>query len=214
MKRGNIYEIIPVELTSFEASVNENDVQLNWSTATETNNSGFEILRSCLTGRQVTQNDNEWNSIGFIPGYGTSTEKHFYSFSDENLVEGNYKFRLKQIDFDGTSTYSEIVEVEIISPEQFVLEQNYPNPFNPSTKIKYSILNVIAIRQLPEKQSQFVVLSVYDILGNEVTTLVNEEKSAGTYEVEFNAGNFPSGVYYYQLKTGEFISTKKMILVK
>ena len=104
--------------------------------------------------------------------------------------------------------------MELNSPIQFTLEQNYPNPFNPTTRIKYSIPNVIAIQQLPEKQSQHVTLSVYDVLGNVVVTLVNEEKPAGSYEVEFNAGKFPSGVYYYQLKAGEFILTKKMILLK
>ena len=145
------------------------------------------------------------------PGYGTSTEKHFYSFSDENLFEGNYKYRLKQIDFNGTSSFSEIIVVEIISPEQFVHQQNYPNPFNPTTRIKYFIPNVIASGA---KQSQLVTLKVYDVLGNEIATLVIEEKPAGSYEVQFNAGNFPSGVYYYQLKAGEFISTKKMILLK
>ncbi len=111
---------IPVELTSFTASANENDIQLSWTTSTELNNSGFEILRGIYPANSGTQNDNEWSTIGFVPGFGTSTEKHFYSFSDENLFEGNYKYRLKQIDFDGTGSYSEIVVVEIISPEQFV----------------------------------------------------------------------------------------------
>lgn len=208
---------IPVELISFTASVNENDVQLNWITATETNNYGFEIQRSPSLipsqreGTSQTPLWGDWGGVGFVSGYGTSTEKRFYTFSDENLNEGKNRYRLKQIDFDGTSTYSEIVEVEIDLPEQFVLEQNYPNPFNPSTKIKYSIPSIVTTEV---KQSQFVDLSVYDVLGNEVAKLVNEERPAGSYEVEFNAGNFPSGVYYYQLKAGEFISTKKMILLK
>jgi hypothetical protein len=208
MKRGNIYQIVPVELISFTASVNENDVQLSWSTASETNNYGFEIQRKKSEDRSK---NSEWMEIGFVPGYGSSTEKHFYSLSDENLVGGNYKYRLKQIDFDGTSSYYEVVEVEINLPEIFVLEQNYPNPFNPSTKIKYSVPAVTANEV---KQSQFVVLSVYDILGNEVTKLVNEEKLAGSYEVEFNASTFTSGVYFYQLKAGSLLETKKMSLLK
>ena len=131
------------------------------------------------------------------------------------------KYRLKQIDFDGTSSFSEIVVVEIISPEQFLLEQNYPNPFNPTTKIKYSISSVIASGA---KQSQLVTLKVYDVLGNEVAILVNEEKPAGSYEVEFsakggsasggNAVNLPSGTYFYQLTSENFVETRKMILMK
>ncbi len=172
---------------------------------------GFEILRGIYPANSGTQNDNEWSTIGFVPGYGTSTEKHFYSFSDENLFEGNYNYRLKQIDFDGTISFSEIVVVEINLLEQFVLEQNYPNPFNPSTKIIYSIPSVIASGA---KQSQLVTLKVYDVLGNEIATLVNEEKPAGSYEVEFDASSLSSGTYLYKLTAGEFISTRKMILLK
>ncbi|MBE0573167.1 MAG: T9SS type A sorting domain-containing protein [Ignavibacteriaceae bacterium] len=211
---------IPVELISFTASVTENDVQLNWSTATETNNSGFEIQKTSPFPSPYQGEGGEagrgWESIGFVPGYGTSTEKHSYSFNDENLVDGNYQYRLKQIDFDGTSSYSEIVEVEINSPGQFVLEQNYPNPFNPSTKIKYSIPAVI-VNDL--KQSQHVTISVYDVLGNEVVTLVNEEKPAGEYEVIFDSHssevrNLPSGIYFYKLETSNFAEAKKMILLR
>ncbi|MBE0573166.1 MAG: T9SS type A sorting domain-containing protein [Ignavibacteriaceae bacterium] len=200
MKRGNIYEIIPVELTSFTASANENDVQLSWSTATETNNYGFEIERQISSKQSAVS---KWETIGFIPGYGTSTEKHFYSFSDENLNQGNYQYRLKQIDFDGTSSYSDIVEVAIHLPARFALEQNYPNPFNPSTKIKYSI-----------PQSSIVVLKIFDVLGNEIETLVNEEKPTGTFEIVFDAGDLPSGVYFYELKSESFLKTKKMLLLK
>jgi uncharacterized Ntn-hydrolase superfamily protein len=99
-------------------------------------------------------------------------------------------------------------------PDKFYLYQNSPNPFNPSTKIKYTIPNVIAIRQLPEKQSHFVTLKIFDVIGNEIATLVNKEKPAGTYEVEFDAASFPSGVYFYELRAGNFVDTKKMILMK
>lgn len=199
---------VPVELTSFTASVNDNDVQLSWGTATETNNYGFEIQRKKSEDRSK---NSEWMEIGFVPGYGTSTEKHFYNFVDEKLIEGKYQYRLKQIDFDGTSTYSDIVDVEINSSIQYTLDQNYPNPFNPLTKIRYSIPNVIASGV---NQSQIVTLKVYDVLGNEIVTLVNEEKPAGSYEVEFTAGKYPSGVYYYRLKAGDFVSTRMMILLK
>ena len=140
---------IPVELTSFTANAQEDGVILNWTTATETNNQGFEILRSA-------QNDNDWQKIGYVPGFGTTTEPKSYSYTDQSVTSGTYYYRLKQIDFDGNFEYSAIVAIEIISPVKFSLEQNYPNPFNPSTKIKYSIPSVIASGS---KQSQFVKLS-------------------------------------------------------
>ena len=122
---------------------------------------------------------------------------------------------MKQIDFDGTFAYSSEVEAEVKAPNVFSLEQNYPNPFNPTTKIKYTIPNVIANEA---KQSQLVTLKVYDILGNEVATLVNEEQPPGIYEIEFSTSsgirNLVSGIYFYQLKAGSFIETKKMILLK
>jgi len=196
--------IIPVELTSFTASVlhNEKAVELNWTTATETNNSGFEILRKA-------QNDNNWESIGFVPGFGITTEPKSYSFIDENVSSGNYKYRLKQIDFDGTFTYSNEIEVEVdFTPKEFVLYQNYPNPFNPSTVIKYEIPGQT------RNDNILVVLKVYDVLGNEVATLVNEEKPAGNYDVEFDATGLPSGIYFYLLKANHFTEAKQMILLK
>ena len=124
--------MIPVELTSFTATSNENSVTLNWSTATETNNSGFSIERK-------TSLDESWIAIGFVPGFGTTTERMNYSYADENLNMGNYSYRLKQIDFDGKTEYCEAIIVEVSAPERFVLLQNYPNPFNPSTTIGFSI---------------------------------------------------------------------------
>ncbi len=189
---------VPVELTSFSAIVNEREILLNWTTATETNNRGFEIEK--LSGHN-------WVVIGFVEGNGTTTEPKSYSFRDEDLETGIHKYRLKQIDYDGTFEYSEIVEAEVTAPVEFELSQNYPNPFNPSTSIQYAIAN-----------RQFVQLKVYDVLGNEIATLVNEEKLAGTYEVEFNPESsirYPaSGIYFYQLTAGDFIQTKKMILIK
>jgi hypothetical protein len=188
---------VPVELISFTASASENDVTLKWQTATEKNNSGFEILRS-------TQNDNNWNQIGFIEGHGTTTEPNNYSFTDKNPEPGNYSYKLVQIDFDGTRNESEIVNVEISSqPTEYSLSQNYPNPFNPSTTIQYSI---------PESGN--VKLVVYNSLGKEITTLVNEFKQPGKYEINFKGIDIPSGVYYYQLQTNGFVQTKKMVLLK
>ncbi len=124
------------------------------------------------------------------------------------LVAGTYGRSMYKIDLNLVPTNVESTET-IIS--DFHLEQNYPNPFNPSTKIKFTVPNVIASET---KQSQLVTLKVYDILGNEITTLVNEEKSARNYTVEFNAATLPSGVYFYRLQAGIFIETKKMLLLK
>ena len=120
-----------------------------------------------------------------------------------DVYKRQYQYRLKQIDFDGTFEYSNIVEAEILPPAIFSLEQNFPNPFNPSTKISW---------QSPVNSHQ--TLKIYDVLGNEVATLVNEYRTAGKYEAEFNANNLASGIYYYQLKVGEFVQTKKMVLIK
>jgi hypothetical protein len=187
---------IPVELTSFSAVANSEYVELNWTTASELNNSGFEILRS-------TRNDNDWANIGFVPGFGTSTESHSYSFTDNDISPGKYFYKLRQIDFDGSYEYSKIIEVEVVQPFAFSLGQNYPNPFNPATKINF---------QIPS--ASFVNLAVYDVLGNEVATLVNGEMQAGSFEIEFIAAGIPSGVYFYKLTTEDFIQIKKMVLMK
>jgi|GEM_PF-1654791 len=197
-------KVIPVELTTFTASVTGNDVQLNWSTATELNNSGFEIHKldpplNHLPGGEQKR----WVKIGFAPGHGTTTEQQHYSFADESVSSGKYKYRLKQIDYDGTFEYSDIVEVEVGPPTKFSLEQNYPNPFNPSTSIQYTV-----------SKRQFVTLKVYDVLGNEIATLVNEEKAAGNYAVEFDGSTLTSGIYFYKLQAGIFIETKKMLMLK
>ncbi|MDH3269324.1 MAG: YCF48-related protein, partial [Ignavibacteria bacterium] len=186
----------PVELLSFNCIVENDVVDLNWVTATETNNSGFEILR-------ITQNEDGWNKIGFVPGYGTTTETQHYSFTDNDVKPGKYQYKLKQIDYDGTFEYSKIVEVEIPLVNKFSLSQNYPNPFNPTTSLQYAI-----------GSKQFVTLKVFDLLGREVATLINEEKPAGEYKIQFNAANLPSGFYFYQLKAGEYVETRKMVLLK
>ena len=191
--------IVPVELISFTASVTRNNVTLNWSTATEANNQGFEIERSQMSNFK----SQIFEKIGYVGGYGTTTESKSYSFKDENLPAGKYSYRLKQIDFDGTFEYSQEVEVEVSSPNEFALYQNFPNPFNPSTKIKFVI-----------PKSSFVNLKVFDILGSEVATLVNEERPAGEYEIEFNAGSLSSGIYLYKISSGDYSETRKLILMK
>ena len=196
---------VPVELNSFNASVVGNSINLNWDTATETNNRGFEIERRVVP-EQSSENDLEYLLVGFVDGHGTSTEKHTYVFDDKNLPEGRYTYRIKQVDYNGNFEYFELgSEVVIEVPNNFSLAQNYPNPFNPTTMIKYSI-----------GSNQHVTLKIYNVLGNEVVTLVNEVKDAGSYVVDFstNSVQLSSGVYYYQLKSDSFIETKKMILIK
>lgn len=191
---------IPVELTSFTARIINEYVRLDWITAAELNNSGFEIEKRASSNQSVT---GMWNTIGFVPGYGTTTEKHLYSFDDKGLENGRYLYRLKQIDFDGTYKYSNIAEVEFVLPLEFSVEQNYPNPFNPVTTISW---------QSPENGHQALV--IYDVLGNEVVKLMDEVKPAGRYEVSFNASGLSSGVYFYKVTSGKFVETRKMLLMK
>lgn len=187
--------IVPVELTSFNASVKSNNVILKWTTATESNNSGFEIERR--------SSNTNWSKIAFVQGFGTSTEKQSYSFTDKNLSRGKYQYRLKQIDFDGTFEYSKSIEVDVTLPAKFELAQNYPNPFNPTTSISFTI-----------PQSGNVKLAVYNLLGQEVAVILNEYKEAGSYNIEFDAQNMNSGVYLYKLESNGLTLTKKMTLLK
>jgi parallel beta-helix repeat protein len=195
--------VIPIELTSFSANVVDGNVVLNWVTATELNNSGFEIQKGSHTSTSLSVTD--WETIGFVTGNGTSTENHNYSFIHQNPSEGKSYYRLKQIDFDGSFEYSNIVEVNFSLPIEFSLEQNYPNPFNPSTKIQFTI---------PNPPVGYVSLKVYDVLGNELATLVDEEKPVGNYEIVFDASGLASGIYFYKITAGNFVETKKMLFLK
>jgi hypothetical protein len=193
---------IPVELESFTASVSGNKITLNWVTASEINNSGFEIERRKFDEESGAAA--EWIKIAFVEGKGTTTEISSYSYSDKNFLKGNYNYRIKQIDLDGTYKYYNLSEsISVSHPLDFTLMQNYPNPFNPATSIIY---------QIPEKQ--LVTLKIYDVLGNEAAVLVNELQDEGYHIVKFNAEKFSSGVYYYTLKAGTFSETRKMILLK
>ena len=199
--------IIPVELTSFNANAVDGNVQLSWTTATELNNSGFEIERSVISNKERNL---FWEKVGFVNGHGTTAELQSYSFVDKNLASGKYLYRLKQIDFDGSFSYSNEVEVDLTLPLLFKLEQNYPNPFNPSTTIRYTIPNVIST----EGRNLNVSLKVYDVLGNEVAILVDKNQSAGNYEIIFDAKDISSGIYFFKLQAGDFNQSLKMILLK
>ena len=197
----NLFAVIPVELTSFTAEGSQTGVSLTWSTATETNNKGFEIQRS-------NQSDpGKWTKAGYVEGKGTTTQPQDYSFIDDDLPAGIYSYRLKQFDYNGSFTFSKIAEASVNAPLQFSLSQNYPNPFNPSTRIEYSI-----------PQDGFVSLKVYNTLGQEVAALVNGFTRAGEHEVIFNASaggsHITSGVYFYKLESGHNVSVRKFILLK
>jgi hypothetical protein len=168
---------------------------LKWLTATELNNLGFEVQRKTEA--------NNFMTIGFVNGKGTTSRQQSYTFKDKGLNNGKYHYRLKQVDYNGSQSLSEIVEVEFRSYNSFMLDQNYPNPFNPVTTIGYAL-----------KEKSEVRLSILNTIGEEVAVLVNEIKDAGYYLVEFNAAQLPSGIYFYKLKAGEFAESKKLVLVK
>ncbi len=192
--------MIPVELSSFTANSNGSSVTLNWTTETETNNSGFSIERKSVF-------NNSWTEVGFVPGFGTTTERKSYNYEDEDLRLGKYNYRLRQIDLDGTFEYSNVIEVDVMAPGGFSLGQNYPNPFNPATTIEYSI---------PEVSN--VTITVYSIVGELAATLVSGSVEAGYHRINFDASALSSGTYIYQIKAvGEsrtFVDNKKMILLK
>jgi len=196
--------VIPVELNSFTSNVVDGKVHLNWQTSSELNNRGFEIQRSLTPIPSQSEGAlGNWRTIGFVNGKGTTTESTDYIFIDEPLESGLYTYRLKQIDYNGDFKYSDEVDVNFIFADDFRLSQNYPNPFNPTTTIEY---------QIPK--SSFVTIKVYDALGKEVVTLINEEKPAGVHEVEFEPKDLTSGLYLYKISVGGFEQTGKMLLLK
>jgi len=187
---------LPVELSSFTSVINRNSVELNWTTSSEVNNSGFDVERK--------SGSSEWTRIGFIAGNGNITTPVSYSFTDRGLNPGVYSYRLKQTDFNGNYEYFNLSsEINIGIPAEYSLSQNYPNPFNPTTSIDY---------QLPA--DGIVSITLFDISGKEISKLVNEVKSAGYYSVNLNASSFSSGIYFYTITAGNFVNTKKLMLVK
>ncbi len=186
---------IPVELIAFSASYTNGMVMLKWTTATETNNQGFEIQRKSF---------GEYETLGFVNGSGTTTQPQSYNFTDNNVGNGVYNYRLKQMDFDGTYSYSNVIEVDVTTPLQFELSQNYPNPFNPATMINYQIAAPVNVN-----------LIIYNTLGEEVAVLINNQfTDAGQHSVRFDGSNLASGTYIYRLTAGDFVQTKKMMLTK
>ena len=211
----NNNQVLPVELTRFSASIDDRKVRLSWETATEINNYGFDIERASapvgmddnfIQIRSVPQTggEEEWEKIGFVEGHGNSNSKRHYIFNDIPIgASVEYFYRLKQIDIDGKYKYSNVLSVEVNAPENFELLQNYPNPFNPTTTIAFSVPYVSNIE-----------LSIFNVLGEKIKVLINGEKIAGFYKVEFNGQKLSSGIYFVQLQGNHYRKIKKMLLIK
>lgn len=188
---------LPVELTSFGASLMNSIVNLKWETATEVNNYGFEVERKSTNA--------DWSKIGFVEGHNSTNSPKYYNYSDKPVGTGKIAYRLKQIDNDGQFEYSPVVEVLVDNlPNGFVMEQNYPNPFNPETSIRFAL-----------KEDTKATLKVYNSLGAEIATLFDGTAEAGRYyDVKFGGSELASGFYIYKLVAGEYVSVKKMLLMK
>lgn len=198
---------LPIQLSSFVAvATGANSVYLEWTTISETNNYGFEVQKSS----EPTGNGFLTIPNSFIPGHGTTIDPHTYSYTDATASVGSWYYRLKQIDLDGSVHHTDPVQVEVVNsvnnnagPQTFSLEQNYPNPFNPSTRIRYSV-----------QSSGPVTLKVFDLLGKQVATLVDEVKQPGAYDFQWVADGLPSGVYHYRLQGVDGTSSRKLVLMK
>lgn len=202
---------LPVELVNFTGKVIDNEVHLSWTTATELNNYGFKVERNISAEEVESGNvtilnnvkNEKWDVVGFVKGSGDANKPNSYAFTDKNVEKENYIYRLKQIDIDGAFKYSNSVKINLTARPDFKLEQNYPNPFNPSTKLSFSL-----------DKDAFASLIVYNILGEKVKTIVEQNLEKGVYSFILNAGNLASGTYIYTLKAGERTVSRKMNLIK
>jgi hypothetical protein len=190
----NASATVPVEFFGFDANQQDDTVVVRWSTGSESNNLGFNIERS--------SDQKTFIAIGFVRGQGTTNVTAEYEFTDEKIPAGYLYYRIKQIDYDGTATYSPVLEVVVSEPKKYHLEQNYPNPFNPSTTISFTLPN-----------TEQATLKIYNLLGEEVVILINEYLPSGRHSIPWNAENLESGIYFYQLVCGEFAEKKKMMLL-
>ncbi|MCC6550283.1 MAG: T9SS type A sorting domain-containing protein [Ignavibacteriaceae bacterium] len=201
---------LPVELTSFSAKRVSDGVELRWATATEVNNYGFEIERTIAveTMHALSLQDRNWEKIDFVPGYGNSNSPKQYIFRDNtSRADQSYIYRLKQIDSDGSFSYSGELHVGSGAPASFDLKQNFPNPFNPATMISYTL-----------PASGMVQLKIYNATGEEITTLISELQDAGSYQINFNGSGLASGTYLYRITVtsaaGVYTQSRKMIILK
>ena len=192
---------LPVQLTSFTAEQKDGAVNLTWKTNNELQNSGFDIERKSVS-------DKQFSKIGFIKGAGNSSTPKQYSFSDNSVLNGKYYYRLRMVNNDGQSSYSNETELTI-TPSGFVMYQNYPNPFNPETNIKYAV---------PVESN--IIINIYNSLGENIRTINQGIKQPGYYDINFNSNGLSSGIYFYNMKAVSlegkinFTSVKKMIHMK
>ena len=196
---------LPVEMLSMTGVASSRSAVLTWTTATETGNAGFEIQRRLIEGPQTATQSVTWSTVGFVQGSGVSTSPKTYSFTDNQLQPGLYAYRLRQIDQNGSFKVTDAVEIAVgLAPREFTLSQNYPNPFNPSTTVEFTL-----------EEDGHVKLSIYDAVGREIRTVLNEDRKAGFYQqVTMDLSRFGSGVYFYRLEANGRALTRKMLLVK
>lgn len=196
---------LPVELTSFAATAGNGRVRLQWSTVTDTGNQVFFIERSDCAS--------DFMPVAFVRGAGTTTSSRSYHYTDGPLLPGKYCYRLQQLDGDGSTSYSSIVQVILLPPMSYSIEQNYPNPLELSaasseTRIVYHL-----------HQRSLVALVLYDLLGRELKALVKEEQGAGTHQVSWDGRDesgraLASGIYLYSLSAGGFRATRKLVVIR
>lgn len=194
-------EPLPVELISLTVINSGSAVILNWQTATEVNNYGFEVEK--IVDGNIHASTSNWKTIGFVKGHGSSNSPKEYSFIDSDQLSGVMKYRLKQIDNNGSFEYSDIVTVERNQLSKTELYQNYPNPFNPTTVINYTL-----------SLDGMTKLSIFNILGQEIEVLINKQMRAGSYSIPFDGSNLSSGVYVYKLQLNNQTQVRKMLLMK
>ena len=193
--------LLPVEIASISAAAQEEGVLIEWSTSTEINNFGFDVERS---SEPPIAGASTWIKLVFVPGSGTSEIAHDYSYIDKRVAPGRYFYRIRQINRDGSSKYSDSVAAVVGNPKlNFSLEQNYPNPFNPTSTIEFV---------LPKKA--LARLEIFDLRGHKIATLLDAETEAGEHRVSFDCGHLSSGVYLYRLSSGSLSETRKFVLLK
>jgi len=197
---------LPIQLSSFSAVVlGGGHVRLDWTTLSELNNFGFEVQKS-----PATPGNYQTILNSFVPGHGTTNEPQYYSQVDTTASPGRWYYRLKQIDLDGPVHYTHGIQVDVLTGvagstlvKEFALCQNYPNPFNPSSTIDFVV-----------PHSAFATLKLYSLVGEEVMTLVSQPMHFGKHSVRVDGGNLSSGVYIYRLQAGDFVQTRKLMLLR
>jgi hypothetical protein len=188
---------IPVELTAFEGFIEEGAVVLRWSTASETNNAGFEVQQRANAGNE------EWSALAFVEGAGTTTEPRTYQYRVPGLRSGVHRFRLKQIDADGAFSFSPVVEVDLESPKRFALHGAYPNPSRGRATIPFDVAQPTSVR-----------LTVYDALGRKQAVLIDKDYEPGRYTVRYDGRHWASGVYFFVIEMGDFRDVQQVVVLR